>query len=70
MVARYCMARGKVAQPGAADSPTLATTEADSIRLTTVITSAWLRASNTTLRFMAELPKVLTRPSSPATVLA
>lgn len=64
------MARGSVAQPGAADSPTLTSTEADSIRLTTVITKAWLKASSTTLRFMAELPEVLTRPSSPATVLA
>jgi putative intracellular protease/amidase len=57
IVARYWTASGSVAQPGAASSPTLTSAEADNIRLTTVIASAWLSASRTTLRFMAARPE-------------
>jgi len=51
-----------VAQPDAAARLTLTSAEADNIRLTTVIASAWLSASRTTLRFMVRLPESFDPP--------
>lgn len=57
MVARYWAASGTVARSGDADRPRPTSAEEDSMRLTTVIIRAWLRASSRTFRFIDRLRK-------------